>query len=199
MRTYVVFCHPTHESFVGEALERVLAGLGRAGHEVRVSDLYADGFRPELDQHDLAVHRIDHRVHPDQRPDICGYVENLQWCDTVVMVYPTWWSGQPAMLKGWFDRVWVRGVAWDRPDGTNRATPLLRNVRMLIAVTSHGSSKMMNALEGETGKRTMTRALRAACGIRCRSRWIAFYTIDRSNHSDRAAFLDRVEERMSKL
>jgi putative NADPH-quinone reductase len=70
VKSYVVFCHPTHESFAGAALERVLAGLRRAGHEVRVSDLYADGFRPELDEHDRKVHHVDHREHPELRPEI---------------------------------------------------------------------------------------------------------------------------------
>jgi NAD(P)H dehydrogenase (quinone) len=199
VKSYVVFCHPTHDSFIGSALQRVLAGLERAGHEVRVTDLYAEGFRPELDEHDRKVHLVDHRQQPELRPDIAGYVENLRWCDTLIMVYPTWWAGQPAMLKGWFDRVWVMGVAWDLPEGTNRIRPLLRNIHSLVAVTSHGSSKWVNAIEGETGKRTMTRALRFACNVRCRTHWIAFYTIDRASQSARVAFLDRVERRMAKL
>jgi NAD(P)H dehydrogenase (quinone) len=91
------------------------------------------------------------------------------------------------------------GVAWDLPDGTNRIRPLLRNIHSLVAVTSHGSSKLMNAVEGETGKRTMTRALRFACNVRCRTHWIAFYGIDRASPAARSAFLDRVEERMAKL
>jgi putative NADPH-quinone reductase len=117
----------------------------------------------------------------------------------LILVYPTWWAGQPAMLKGWFDRVWVMGVAWDLPEGTNRIRPLLRNIHSLVAVTSHGSSKWVNALEGETGKRTMTRALRFACNVRCRTHWIAFYTIDRASHAARVAYLDRVERRMAAL
>ena len=48
------------------------------------------------------------------------YCDDLRWCDTLVFVYPTWWSGQPAMLTGWLDRVLVRGVAWELPDGASR-------------------------------------------------------------------------------
>jgi hypothetical protein len=57
---------------------------------------------------------------PGTDPSIASYADDLQWCDTLVLVYPTWWSGQPAMLKGWIDRVWVNGVAWTLPDGANR-------------------------------------------------------------------------------
>ncbi|MEZ5247791.1 MAG: NAD(P)H-dependent oxidoreductase [Ilumatobacteraceae bacterium] len=116
-----------------------------------------------------------------------------------MLVYPTWWAGQPAMLKGWFDRVWAMGVAWDLPAGTNHIRPLLRNIHTLVAVTSHGSSKWVNAVEGETGKRTMTRALRFACNVRVRTHWIAFYGIDRASDRSRRRFLDRVEERLATL
>ncbi len=199
MRSYVVFCHPTHDSLTGAALQRTLAGLAAAGHEVRLSDLYADGFRPELDRADREAHMIDHRAEPDRRPDISRYADNLAWCDALVFVYPTWWSGQPAMLKGWFDRVLVRGVAWDLPEGANRIRPLLRNVRTIVAVTSHGSSKLANAAEGETGKRALSRSLRAVCANRCRTTWLAIYTIDRSSVAERERFLARVERRIARL
>ena len=184
---------------MGAVLARTLAGLAAAGHEVRLTDLYAEGFRPELSRDDREAHLVDHRREPDRRPEIGPYVENLQWCTMLVVVYPTWWSGQPAMLKGWFDRVLVRGVAWDHPDGTTRLTPLLRNIRHVVGVTSHGSSKWINAIEGETGKRTLSRSVRAMCSRRCRTHWIALYTIDRSTAHQRQRFLERVEQRISRL
>ena len=199
MRAYIVFCHPTHDSLIGAALQRTRAGLATAGHEVRVSDLYAEGFRPELDRADREAHLIDHRTEPDRRPGIARYADNLAWCDALVFVYPTWWSGQPAMLKGWFDRVLVRGVAWDLAEGANRIRPLLRNVRTIVAVTSHGSSKLANAAEGETGKRALSRSLRAVCARRCRTTWLAIYTIDRSSVAERERFLARVERRIARL
>ena len=102
------------------------------------------------------------------------------WCDTLVLVYPTWWSGQPAMLKGWMDRVWVNGVAWDLPTGPTGCDPRLTNVRRLVAVTTHGSSKLVNAVEGEAGKRTLTRSLRSMCHPLARTTWIAMYGVDTS-------------------
>jgi putative NADPH-quinone reductase len=71
------------------------------------------------------------------------------------------------MLKGWFDRVWASGVAWDLPEGANRLAPRLRNVRKVVAVTTHGSPKKINMVEGEGGKRTITRSpVCAPCVIR---------------------------------
>ena len=76
---------------------------------------------------------------------------------------------------------------------------MLTNVRRLVVVTSHGSTKFVNALEGEGGKRVVSRALRVLCSRRCRTSWIALYDIDRAPAERRAAFLDRVERRLARL
>jgi NAD(P)H dehydrogenase (quinone) len=193
-RALVVYCHPVPTSFVAAVLERVMAGLERAGAEVRLSDLYADGFDP-------AFSAAEHAHHLDSGPDpsLAGAAADLMWCDTLVLVYPTWWSGQPAMLKGWIDRVWVKGVAWDLPAGANRLTPQLRNVRRLVAVTTHGSSKFLNMVEGESGKRTLTRSLRTMCHPLARTTWVAFYGVDTAPDGRRRAFLDKVETRLARL
>ena len=117
-----------------------------------------------------------------------------------MLVYPTWWAGQPAMLKGWFDRVLVNGVAW-RPAGRARTASgrCSRNIRRLVVVTSHGSTKYVNALEGEGGKRVVGRGAAGPVPPRCRTTWIALYDIDRAPADRRQAFLDRVERRLARL
>jgi putative NADPH-quinone reductase len=193
-RALVVHCHPLEESFVAAVRDRVVAGLTAGGAEVRLSDLYADGFDPAFSADERANHLVT-----GTDPSIASYADDLQWCDTLVLVYPTWWSGQPAMLKGWMDRVWVNGVAWTLPEGANRLKPGLRNVRRLVAVTTHGSSKFINMVEGETGKRTLTRSLRAMCHPLARTTWVAMYGIDNASDGQRAAFLERVERRTRRL
>lgn len=193
-RALVVYSHPQPESFMRTTLGRVLAGLDAAGAEVRLTDLYADGFTPELSADEHRNH-----VEPGVTTELQSYADDLLWCDTLILVYPTWWSGQPAMLKGWIDRVWAAGVAWELPDGANRLEPRLRNVRRLVAVTSHGSSKLVNSLQGEGGKRTLFRSLRSMCHPLTRTTWLALYGIDTCSHSDRADFLDRVESRITRL
>lgn len=166
MKTLVIHCHPSPDSFVAAVRDAALVGLRARGHEVRVTDLYTDGFDPVFSAN-------------------ARYTADLQWCESLVLVYPTWWAGQPAMLKGWIDRVWVRDAR-------------LRNVRRITVVTTHGSSKFVNALEGEAGKRTATRALRVLCSRTCRTRWIAMYNIDRSTLAQRHAFLQRVTRRFTR-
>ena len=194
MRALVVYCHPNPASLCAASLERVLAGLAACGHEVRLCDLYADGFRPEMSAEERRTH-----TEPGIAPELQRYADDLRWAEALVFVYPTWWSGQPAMLKGWIDRVWVAGVAWDLPEGANRLRPGLRNVRRIVAVTSHGSSKLVNALEGESGKRTLFRSIRAMCSRRTRTTWCAIYGLDTADAAKRQRFLARVESTMTKL
>jgi putative NADPH-quinone reductase len=194
MRVLVVFCHPTHESLVGAALERSITGLERAGHEVRVCDLYAKGFRAEMS----ADERLTHKT-PGVAAELRPYADDLAWAEALVLVFPTWWSGMPAMLKGWIDRVWVAGVAWEPSDEATRIRGRLRNIRRIIAVTTHGSSKLINALEGETGKRTVTRTLRSMCSWRTRTTWCALYGVDTGDRGQRERFLGRVERTMRRL
>ncbi len=193
-RALVVYCHPLEESFVAAARDRVVAALDAGGAEVRLTDLYAEGFEPEFTADERARH-----LEPGADPSLQRHVDDLQWCNTLVLVYPTWWSGQPAMLKGWIDRVWVNGVAWTLPEGANRLRPGLRNVRRLAAVTTHGSTKAINALEGEAGKRTLTRSLRSMCHPLARTTWIGCYGLDTCTDAERAALLDRVERRIARL
>lgn len=193
-RVLVVYCHPSSTSLVSAAKDRVLAALTSRHTEHRLIDLYGDGFTPELSSAERVAH-----LSPGTDTSIADHAAALQWCDTLVFVYPTWWAGQPAMLKGWFDRVWVNGVAWELPAGSHRLRPRLSNVRRIVAVTTHGSPKYVNAVEGEGGKRTITRSLRVMCHPLCRTTWLALYNVDRADQTQRSAFLDRVERVLGSL
>lgn len=193
-RILVVHCHPLDDSMIATVGGRVVASLEAGGVEYRVRDLYAEGFVPELSAE-------EHRTHlrPGVADDVRSHADDLRWADTLVFVYPTWWSGQPAMLKGWIDRVFACGVAWELPDGASRLKPRLRNVRRIVAVTTHGSSRLVNAVQSPGGRRTLFRSVRAMCHPLTRTRWIALYGIDTCTDSERADFLDRVENRMARL
>ncbi len=195
MKVHVVHCHPLPDSFTAAARDRVLTGLRAGGHEVRLLDLYAEGFVPELSKWE----REHHLDGPETKPDIAGYAADLQWADALVLVYPTWFSGQPAMLKGWIDRVWVEGVAYHLPEGSNVIKPLLQNVRRIAVVTTHGSSKWVNMMQGEGGKRIAFRSLRLMVNRRVRTTWLALYGIDVADEPARTAHLDKVERTFREL
>lgn len=191
----VVFAHPEAGSFVGSLRDLVLAVAAEKNAEIRQHDLHAEGFSSAISLNEWQLHRAA----PETKPHLAGHFADLQWCDTLVFVYPTWWSAQPAILKAWMDRVLAHGVAWVVKDGADRISPNLGNVKRLIAVTTHGSTKFVNTLEGEAGKRTITRAVRVLCSWRCRTTWLAMYDVDGSTRVERNRFTRRVERRLRRV
>jgi len=192
MKTLVIYVHPVEDSFSSAVRDAVISDLTAASHVVRLRDLYAENFNPFLS----AAERALHHTPPTTRPELARDVEDLRWCEAIVFVYPTWWAGLPAMLKGWIDRTWMNEVAWVLPAGANTIRPRLTNITRLVAVTTHGSSKFVNALQGEPGKRIITRSIRVMCNRWCRARWIAHYGLDKSTAQDRQHHLETVGQRV---
>lgn len=189
----VVFAHPVPGSFGAAVSERAVAALEACGHEVRVLDLYADDFDARLSREEWRS-----REACSSWTHLAPHVDALRWADGLVFVYPTWFGSQPAILKGWFDRVWGEGIAYDVPADGGRVRGRLTKISSIDVVTTHGGTKAMNCIQGEPGKRVILRGMRSMCGLRCRTSWIAFYGNDQATDSDRRAFLDRVSATFSK-
>ena len=185
MKVLVVSAHPASDSLLGQLRTEALLSLQQQGHEVRHHDLYEESFSPVFTPYERLNHVGNVEAKLQQLPELRPYVESLQWCDALVLVYPTWWSAQPAIMKGWIDRVFMNEVAWVLPEGEARIRPLLTNVRRLIVVTTHGSTKLINGLQGESGKRIALRSIRLMFHSRVRTTWIGVYKIDRLTQQQR--------------
>ena len=185
MSTLVVLCHPVPESFGAAVASQAIDTLGATGAEPRLLDLYAEEFSPTAaSAATVATHR-----------------EALRAAGGLVLVYPTWWSGLPAMLAGWFEQVVVGGSTPrpGRPETSAASRDLVENLRFVAAVTTHGSSKFVNFVQGEAGMHFMRRSVHPLCSPTCRLSWVAFYDSDRSAEADRRAFLARVDRRLRRL
>lgn len=196
MRALIVYCHPRPESFTAAVRDQVLARLEAAGAETRLIDLYARDFEPCLS--------ADEHAHYEEtelnQQGIMRDAQDLRWCDTLIFVYPTWWYGQPAMLKGWLDRVLVPGVAFLMPDGENaNIRPGLTHVTRLGVFTTCGASWWLTRLIGAPGRRTLLRGVRLLCARRCRTAFAAHYLMDSSTADSRARHLNRVAARTDRL
>lgn len=196
MRALVIHCHPNPGSFAAAVRDTVLERLAAAGAEVRVADLYARGFSPVLTDAEWTGY-LDS---PANRAPVAQDVADLQWCDTLIFVYPTWWYGLPAMLKGWLDRVLLPDVAFLMPDGVNRTIrPGLTHVRRLGVFTTCGASRWLTWLVGAPGKRTLMRGVGLLCAPRCRKVFVAHYLMDSSTDASRARHLARVRAGVDRL
>jgi NAD(P)H dehydrogenase (quinone) len=193
MRVLVLYAHPHEESFCAALHAAVLEGLREAGHAVDDVDLYAEDFDPVLSRHErLAYHDV-----PDNRAPVAGHVERLLAAEALVIVAPIWNFGFPAILKGYFDRVFLPGVSFKLVDGSIR--PNLWNIRRLTTVTSYGGSRWRTLLMGDPPRRQIKRGLRAVCHPAARVSYLAHYDMNRSTPRSRAAFLARVEQEIARI
>ena len=141
MRVLVVFAHPRRASFTGELLDALQAGLKAAGHEVEVADLYSEGFDPRLDA--AAFDRETAMACEVALPvDVLAEQARLLRCQGLVFVYPFWWSDVPAILKGWFDRVWTYGFAYAYEADRSRTTQLTLRKALALCPAGHTDEKL---------------------------------------------------------
>ncbi len=189
--------HPDPESFNRAVRDTAVTALTTAGHHVDVIDLYADGFDARLTAAERIVYETDK---PILDPLVQRYADLVKKCEALVFVYPTWWWGMPALMKGWLERVMVMGVSFDLHPETRRVVPGLRDVRRIVGISTYGSTHASMLLFNDAGRRLVMRCVRVLCPLRTtRAKWLALYDVDRSTEHDRLAFLRRVETAMEKL
>ena len=190
MRVLVVQAHPDPDSYSAAQLATVERALDAAGHERRVLRLYELGFRAAMTAEERRVYNTDG---PIIDPQVAEHADLVRWAEMLVFVYPTWWSGHPAILKGWLERVLVQGVAFALDPTTHKVRPLLGHMRRIVGISTYGSPRLYVRLTSDAGRRTLTRALRHTCGLRTRTTWLGLYDLDHSTDAGRTAFLARID------
>ncbi|MEJ6784494.1 NAD(P)H-dependent oxidoreductase [Aminobacter sp. Piv2-1] len=193
MRVLIVYCHPVPDSFCAAVCETALEAIRAKGCEARLLDLYAENFDP--------VMRCDERRFYNDRapidPTLQAHIDHIKWAEEIVFIYPTWWYGLPAMLKGWLDRVWATDVAFELPKGKGAIRPLMTNISKIAVVTTCGAPRLWSHLVGHPGRKTILRGIRALCARRCRTLFMAHYLMDSSTPESRGAFLDHVKRKLT--
>lgn len=195
MRALVVVANPNPASYGHALAGAAAAGLRAAGHRVDVLDLYAVGFRAAMTTDERRAYEGDE---PVLDPQVAEHIELVRSAELLVFVYPTWWSGLPAILKGWLERIMVPGVGF-RFDADGRVRPGLDHVRRVVGISTYGSPRAYVAAINDNGRRTLMRTLWLSCGWRTRRTWLGLYRMDTQDDAARAAFLGRVEQRMARL
>lgn len=186
MRVLVLYCHPNPESF-GAALHRTVVGnLIAAGHEVDDCDLYAEDFQPVLTR----AERVGYHDRSSNTWPVQSHVDRLRAAQSLVLVFPVWNFGFPALLKGYLDRVFLPGVSFGLVDG--RTQGMLSHIGRIGVVTSYGATWLKATLVGNPPRKFCTRTLRAVTGFSASVSYLAHYDMNRSTPATREAFLARV-------
>jgi NAD(P)H dehydrogenase (quinone) len=188
LRVFILYANPVAASFGATLHKQVVTTLRSRGHEIDDCDLYAESFNPVMgEQERMRYHNADLN-----RAPIAGYADRLLAAEALVLIYPVWNEGFPAILKGFFDRVFIPGVSFKiGPDGA--AIPNLQKLRKLAAVCTYGASRTTSFLLGDPPKRVVKRLVRSMPGHAVRCDYLAYYDMDHSNPEQRAAFLEKVK------
>ncbi len=194
MRVLYLFCHPLAESFHGALLQAALAGLERRRHEVDLLDLYAEGFDPVLG----AAERRAYYDLGRNAASVLPYVERLRRAQALVVQFPTWSFGPPAILKGFLDRVLIPGVGFDLSE-PGRVRPLLQHIEALVGIVTYGQSRLAAWRMGDPPRRLVTRYLRWFVAPRARVAFHALYRLNTAGEARRRGFLADVERALARL
>lgn len=185
-RCLVVFAHPLTDSLNARLAATVAAQAKAAGWQVTRRDLYAEAFDPRLTPEERAG------FYATPPATLAAEKAELAAAQVLILVFPTWWFGFPAILKGWFDRVWAPGTAYDHSPGFGPLLPRLHDLREVLAVTTMGAPAWIDWL---ALRRPLRRILRLAivrpCAPQARVTWRALYQAE-SVAKDRLARFEAI-------
>ncbi|CCK71562.1 NAD(P)H-dependent oxidoreductase KNAG_0H01480 [Huiozyma naganishii CBS 8797] len=147
MKIFIVFAHPESRSYGGSLLKSMVEHLTSQGHEVRVADLYKQGFKATVTEDDFLnfekgsrLKGIDASIAAAAADaftdDVKEAQANLMWADFVLFQSPLWWFSVPAILKGWFDRVFSGGFAYGTPEDDKLKNSTLIGRKAMLVLTA---------------------------------------------------------------
>ncbi|CAI8737570.1 NAD(P)H-dependent oxidoreductase [Chryseobacterium sp. IT-36CA2] len=132
MRHLIIYAHPNESSLNHTLLNTVIETLQSHNEEIIVRDLYKIGFDPVLSLADMQGQRMG-----EISDDIKTEQEHISWAEQITFIYPIWWTGLPAMMKGYIDRVFSYGFAYRYDQGIQKG--LLKGKKTVI-INTHGKS-----------------------------------------------------------
>lgn len=188
-RALVLFAHPCEDSFSASLHRTVRDRLAARGWDVDDCDLYAEGFDPVLS---AAERRGYHDTTTNTSP-VADHVARLRAAQALVLVHPVWNYGFPAILKGYFDRVFLPGVSFRLENG--KVAPALGHIKRVASVTTYGGSYWRTMLMGDPPRKIVMRTLRGLTWPAPVS-YLALYDMNRTTEPGRKAFQARVAKVM---
>lgn len=187
LRILVVFAHPLETSFVSALHGRIVEILRSNGHSVDDLDLHSEHFDPVMSREGL-LHYVDTSANTRE---VKGYVERLKAAEGLVLVFPVWFDGLPAIMQGYFQRVFLPGVA-TRIDEHGLFHPNLHHIKRMAAVCAYGERRRDVFAKSDPPQRFVRDNISALIDPKARFQYLALYNMDFSASSRRAAFLQRV-------
>ncbi len=198
MRVLVVHAHPVETSYNRALYTATCEALKTAGHVVDGMSLYDENFDAVLSR----AERLDYHDYPrNLSASVAPYVERLRAAEAIVFVHPVWNYGYPAILKGFFDRIFLPGVSFTMEDGGDRGTlrPALTNIRKVAYITTYGGNRWRSWLMGDPPRRLARRSGWAMFRGPRPPKYLALYDMNNNTSEQLSAFMDRVKAEMARF
>jgi len=194
MKCLVVTAHPLSNSLCGKLTDHVVNKLTQMGYEIQLEDLYAESFNPALTKEE----RESYYSNAYDASRVSKEAERLLAAEVLVFIFPTWWFGFPAILKGWFDRVWGPGIAYDHASDFGPITPRLNNLKKVLAVTTLGAPWWVDRLiMRQPVRRVIKIALLGACAKNSSLQYLSLYKSENLNHEIIERFTHRIDRALN--
>jgi NAD(P)H dehydrogenase (quinone) len=193
----IVSCHPLADSLCNHLVSRVSKAFTGADIEIEHLDLYESDFVAPLS----AAERQGYHAGEFDSSALTEEIAALQRAEILVLIFPTWWFGMPALLKGWFDRVWAPGVAFDQPRKVGeRITPKLDGLKQCLVITTLGSPWWVDRLVVRRPlKRILKWALIGVCAPTARFEMLSVYSAMALDQRRLNRFLRRIDNAVKSI
>ncbi|MCK6264236.1 NAD(P)H-dependent oxidoreductase [Vibrio sp. ZSDE26] len=190
MKCLVVLAHPLENSLCRHLSNKTVVHLDSKGYEITVKNLYQDEFDPVLSQSE----RNSYYANPFDSTRLIDDIAQLRDAESLVLIFPTWWFGFPAILKGWFDRVWAPGHAYDHASDLGAITPRLDNLKEVKVLTTLGSPWWVDTFVlWKPVKRILKFALLGECTKGCTFKMLSFYKSESASTSRVERFVGKIK------
>ncbi len=187
MKVLIIIAHPLKNSLSNYFAQKAISKLKEQGHEIIIEDLYVSGFNPALDVNERETYYQNYDISLIEKQ-----TKQLQQADALILIFPTWWFGFPAILKGWFDRVWGPSIAFEHANNFGPITPKLNNLRRVMTITTLGSPWWVDRLiMRQPVKRILKLALLKTCAPQCKFEFYSLYESEKPSEKDLEKFSNR--------
>lgn len=208
MNVLIVHAHNEPQSFNTSMKNLAVEVFREQGHEVVVSDLYADKFNPVATADDFRLRaNSEYLVYAlEQRngyntgtlsPDIQAELDKIKWADLIIFNFPIYWFGMPAIMKGWIDRVFVSGYCYGGTRIYDRGG--LKGKMAMLSFSLGGQDHMFgpNAVHGEldTLLRPIQRGMLGYVGLKVLPPFVAFH-VPYISEADRHEYLAKYRQHL---
>ncbi len=190
MNILIVKSHPLRKSLCSAFTDHIGSKLTALGHLTVLEDLYEDEFNPVLSGD-------ERESYYEKKYDTSGvdqHVRRLLNADALVLIFPTWWFGFPAILKGWFDRVWAPTIAYDHADDFGPIKPRLEKLKKVLVVTTLGAPWWVDFLiMRKPLQRILKSGVLGACAVNCKLKYLSFYKCEAVDDDRMRSFIRKID------